>query len=38
LRNPEAVDRGVAPPEDALEPERLSPEFWAAFTLSGAWE
>jgi len=38
LRNPDSVFRGAAPPDDAEELRKLPPQFWAAFTLSGAWD
>ena len=38
LRNPDSVFRGAAPPDDAQALRKLPPQFWAAFTLSGAWD
>ena len=37
LKNPDLVPRGVDAPADQLGANRLPPQFWAAFTLSGDW-
>ncbi len=37
LNNPDLIPRGADAPPDEGRLERLPPQFWAAFTLSGAW-
>jgi tetratricopeptide (TPR) repeat protein/CHAT domain-containing protein len=37
LRNPDLVPRGADAPPTEANHSHLSPEFWAAFTLSGDW-
>jgi CHAT domain-containing protein len=37
LNNPDLVPRGADAPPDSTAASRLSPQFWAAFTLSGDW-
>jgi tetratricopeptide (TPR) repeat protein/CHAT domain-containing protein len=37
LDNPDLVPRGADAPHDAIAINRLPPQYWAAFTLSGDW-
>jgi CHAT domain-containing protein len=37
LNNPDLIPRGADAPPDEGRLERLPPQFWAAFTISGAW-